>query len=132
MTEEKSVHKSGKQSSKRASNIFIGALLGMYYGVFYQPSDYTDIGIAIQLAIVAAIVTIIIRTWKKGFPFKTILKEFLVTLASYLIFMLSLALRKYAYELGGKTLVVVESTIGGAILGLLFSRQPLVSGEAVK
>ncbi|HAF62464.1 MAG TPA: hypothetical protein DCK95_09070 [Anaerolineaceae bacterium] len=128
MTGEKSVH----TSNKRASNIFIGALLGLYYGVFYQPSDYTDIGIAIQLAIVAAIVTIIVRTWKKGFPFKIILKEFLVTLASYLIFMLSLALRKYAYELGGKTLVVIESTIGGAILGLLFSRQPLVFGEAVK
>jgi len=128
MTKEKSVRK----TNKRTSNIFVGALLGLYYGVFYRPSDYSDIGIAIQLAILAAVVTILIRTWKKGFPFKIIFKEFLVTFASYLIFMLSLALRKYAYELGGQTLVVVESIIGGAILGLLFSRQPLVSGEGIK
>ena len=128
MTKEKSVQK----PNKRASNIVIGALLGLYYGIFYKPSDYSDIGIAIQLAIVAAIVTIIIRTWKKGLPFRIILKEFMVTVTSYLIFMLSLALRKHAYDLGGKTLVIVESIVGGAILGLLFSRQPLVSGEASK
>lgn len=125
---EKSVHK----SNKRASNIFVGALLGLYYGVFYQPSDYADIGIAIQLAIVAAIVTVIIRSWKKRFPFRILLKEFMVTVPSYLIFMLSLALRKYAYDWGGSALVIIESVVGGAILGLLFSRKPLVSGAASK
>ncbi len=128
MTGEKSVH----TANKRASNIFIGALLGLYYGVFYQPSDYTDIGIAIQLAIVAAIVTIIVRTWKKGLPFGIILKEFLVTVVSYLIFMLSLALRSYAYGLGGSAFVIIESVVGGAFLGWLFSRKPLVSGAAEK
>jgi len=91
---EKSIYK----SKKLANNIFVGALLGLYYGVFYKPSDYSDIGIVVPLAIVAAIVTIIIRTWKKGLPFKIILKEFIVTVLSYLIFMLSLALRKYAYD----------------------------------
>ncbi|MGV8024995.1 MAG: hypothetical protein AB2L18_00350 [Anaerolineaceae bacterium] len=128
MNKEKSMYK----SKKHISNIFVGALLGLYYGIFYRPSDYADIGIAIQLAILAAAVTILIRTWKKGIPFKIILKEFLVTFASYLVFMLSLALRKYAYDLGGKTLVIIESIIGGAILGLLFSRQPLVSGVTKK
>jgi hypothetical protein len=43
--------------------------------------------------------------------------------------MLSLALRKYAYDLGGKTLVILESTLGGALLGLFFSRKALMAGE---
>lgn len=121
--------KSSSSTKKRTSSIFVGALLGLYYGVFYQPSDYADVGIAIRLAILAAVATVIIRTWKKRVPFKEMVKEFFVTLVPYLIFMLSLALRKYAYDLGGKTLVILESTAGGAILGLLFSRKPLMAGE---
>jgi len=121
--------KTGPSTKKRTSSIFVGALLGLYYGVFYQPSDYADVGIAIRLAILAALATVIIRTWKKRVPFKGMVKEFFMTLVPYLIFMLSLALRKYAYDLGGKTLVILESTAGGAILGFLFSRKPLMAGE---
>jgi len=124
-----STEKSGPSPKKRASSIFVGALLGLYYGVFYQPSDYADVGIAIRLAILAAVATVTIRTWKKKVPFKGMVKEFFMTLVPYLIFMLSLALRKYAFDLGGKTLVILESTTGGAMLGLLFSRKALMTGE---
>lgn len=124
-----STEKSGPSPKKHAGSIFVGALLGLYYGVFYQPSDYADVGIAIRLAILAAVATVIIRTWKKKVPFMSMIKEFFMTLVPYLIFMLSLALRKYAFDLGGKTLVILESTAGGAMLGLLFSRKPFIAGE---
>lgn len=124
--------KLANKPSQRAQYTWVGALLGLYNGVFYQPSGNTDIEIAIELAIVAGVVTVMIRSWKKGFPLKKIIKDFFIVVASYLIFMLSLAFRKAAYDFGGKTLVIVESVAGGAILGLLLSWRGQVFGEGSK
>jgi hypothetical protein len=100
-----------------------GAALGVYYGVFYKPTSEADVGMAVILSIFAALVTVVIRSWRKGFTFKKIAKEFLIIFAFFLIFMLSLTLRKLAFDLGGKILVVIETTISGIVMGLLMAWQ---------
>lgn len=101
----------------------VGAALGVYYGIFYKPVNDADVGTAVILSIFAALVTVVIQSWRKGFQFKKIAKEFLIIFGFFLIFMLSLTLRKLAYDLGGKILVIVETTISGIILGLLMAWQ---------
>jgi len=101
----------------------LGALLGLYNGVFYRATGATDLEIAAELAVLAALVTVALRSWKKGFPFLKILKDFVVTTASFLIFMLSLALRQLALNAGGRALMIAECTLAGALLGLLLAWQ---------
>ena len=101
----------------------MGALLGLYNGVFYRASGTTDLEIAAELAVLAALVTVALRSWKKGFTFLKILKDFVVTAASFLIFMLSLALRQLALNAGGRALMIAECTLAGALLGLLLAWQ---------
>lgn len=127
-----STKKAANSTRKRASSIFIGALLGLYYGVFYQPAEVPEFGMVIELAAFAALVTVIIRIWKKKVPFKIIVKEFLITFATFLLFLLALALRRYAYDLYGKPLVILETTASGAVLGWLFSRKTPTIEEIVE
>jgi uncharacterized membrane protein len=87
----------------------LGALLGLYNGVFYRPSGAADMQIAAELAVLAALATVVLRSWKKGFPFLKILKDFAVTTVSYMIFLLSL--------------MIAECTLAGALLGLLLAWQ---------
>ena len=101
----------------------LGALLGLYNGVFYRASGAADMQIAAELAILAALVTVALRSWKKGFPFLKILKDFVVTTASFMIFMLSLALRQLALNAGGRALMIAECTLAGALVGLLLAWQ---------
>lgn len=100
---------------------FIGAALGLYYGLFYKPAGDPDFGIAVILSVVAAFVTVLIRSWKKGFTFIKIMKDFFVVMSFFLIFMLSLVFRQTAFRLGGQLAVVIETTVVGIGLGLLMA-----------
>jgi len=100
----------------------IGGALGLYYGIRKSPGE-ADFFSAIWLSVLAALVTVIFRSWKKGFPFTKILKDFSISLAFFLIFMLSLAFRKIAFDLGGKVAVIIEMTLVGVFLGLLMAWQ---------
>ncbi len=118
--------KKGTQSAK--SNRFVqytllGALLGLYNGVFYRATGAADLQIAAELSVLAALVTVVLRSWKKGFPFLKILKNFVVTTVTYMIFLLSLALRQLALNAGGRALMIAECTLAGALLGLLLAWQ---------
>jgi inner membrane protein involved in colicin E2 resistance len=101
----------------------VGAALGLYYGIFYTPAGDPDFGIAVILSIFAGLLTVIVRSWKKGFQFNKIVKDFFLISGFFLIFMLSLALRKTAFNLGGKQAVIIETTVFGALLGLLMAWQ---------
>ncbi len=101
----------------------VGGALGLYYGLFYTPGTEPDVLIAIVLSVFAALVTVIVRSWRKGFPLKKIFNDFLKIFFFFLIFMLSIALRKTAYDLGGKPLVIAETLISGVGLGLLMAWQ---------
>lgn len=101
----------------------VGSALGMYYGIFYKPTSESDIGTAIILSVFAALLTVLIRSWRKGFTFKKIVIDFLMIFAFFLVFMLSITLRKTAYDFGGQALVIAETTISGIVVGLLMAWQ---------
>jgi hypothetical protein len=103
----------------------VGAALGLYYGIFYKdnPTGNPDFGIAVILSVFAGLLTVIVRSWKKGFSFKKIVKDFFLISGFFLIFMLSLVLRTIAFNLGGKPAVIVETTVFGVVLGLLMAWQ---------
>lgn len=111
--------------------LLVGAALGLYYGIFYRPSDAApDYGIAILLSFVAAFVTVAIRFWGKKQPFSTIVKSFFWTFLFYAAFLLVLAARKLAEQLGGRAAVSVLTTVTGIGLAYLLSSRkgPFESG----
>jgi len=108
----------------------VGAALGLYYGIFYKPGGEPDVLMAILLSAFAALVTVIVRSWRKGFSFRKIVLDFLMIFTYFAVFMLSITLRKVAYDLGGQPLVIAETLIAGTGLGLLLAWQQF--GSQVK
>ena len=115
--------KKNSRTGKLIQYALVGAALGLYYGIFYKPAGEPDFGIAVVLSVFAALVTVIVRSWKKGFSFIKIVKDFFLIFGLFLIFMLSLVLRQIAYDLGGQPLVIVEMTVAGIMLGFLMAWQ---------
>jgi ABC-type transport system involved in cytochrome c biogenesis permease subunit len=99
-------------------SILIGAAIGLYYGIFYKPSDVDpDYGIAIVLSIFAALITVVVRFWKKKQPYSVIIKNYFEMLLLYSVFLLSLAARHLAEQMGGRYGVVLFTTLIGICLG---------------
>jgi hypothetical protein len=121
--------KFSSRSAKYIQYALTGAALGLYNGIFYRPSGDADVETAIELALLAAIVTTIIRSWKKGFPFRKIIKDFFRVAATFLIFMLSLVFREIVLNNGGKGMGIVECTLAGLLLGVLLAWQWRDMGE---
>ena len=98
--------------------VLIGAALGLYYGLFYKPSNTPpDYGIAIVLSILAAVLTVAVRFWKKKAPLPQLLKSFLETFLFYLVLLLTLAVRQVAEQAGGKVAVTLVTTLVGMGMG---------------
>lgn len=103
-----------RETGRKQRFVLIGAALGLYYGIFYRPSDAApDYAIAILLGVVAALVTVAIRFWGKKQPISTIIKSFFLTFLFYAAFLLVLAARKWAEQLGGRAAVTVLTTLTG-------------------
>lgn len=122
---EQKMSKSKKElyRGKLAQYGLVGGALGLYYGVFYKPGSEPDVAMALMLSAFAALVTVIIRSWRKGFTFKKIALDFLLIFFFFSIFMLSITLRKTMFNLGGQPLVIAETLISGVVLGLLLAWQ---------
>ena len=98
--------------------VLIGAALGLYYGLFYKPaSTPPDYGIAVVLSVLAAVVTVAVRFWKKKAPFSQLLRSFLETFLFYLVLLLTLAVRQVAEQAGGKLAVTLVTTLVGMGMG---------------
>ena len=98
--------------------VLIGAALGLYYGLFYRPSNTApDYGIAIILSVVAAAVTVAVRFWKKKPTFLTLLKSYLEMFLFYSVLLLTLAVRQFAGQIGGKFAVTLVTTLVGMGMG---------------
>ena len=98
--------------------LLIGAAIGLYYGLFYKPSDTPpDYGIAILLSVLAALITVIVRFWRKKQPFSVVIKYFFEMLLLFSVFLLSLAVRQLADQIGGRIAVVLVTTLSGCGLG---------------
>ena len=108
-----------REIGRKQRYVLIGAALGLYYGIFYRPTDTApDYGIAILLSIVAALVTVAIRFWGKKQPFRIIAESFVRTFLFYAVFLLMLAARKLAEQVGGRAAVTALTTATG--IGLAY------------
>jgi hypothetical protein len=114
MSEKRSAYEIGAMQR----SILVGAGIGLYYGIFYKPSSVDpDYGIAIVLSIFAALITVVVRFWNKKQPFSAIIKNYFEMLLLYSVFLLSLAARNLADQIGGRYGVVVFTTLTGICLG---------------
>ena len=102
--------------------VLIGGAIGLYYGLFYRgPQTPPDYFMALLLSFIAAVVTVIVRFWKKKPEFSTILIDFLKIFGLFAAFMLGLELRKVIYEMWGKTIVTIFTTSLGILIGLVIA-----------
>jgi len=115
---------------KLAQYAFVGGALGLYYGIFYKPGTEPDVAMAILLSGFAALVTVIFRSWRKGYEFIKIVKDYLMMFLFFMIFMISITLRRTAFDMGGQPLVIAETVVSGVLLGLLMAWQQF--GHEVK
>ena len=100
--------------------VLIGAAIGLYYGLFFRPTGTEpDFLMAILLSLAASIVTVVIRSWKKGRPFSEILIDFLKILSMFSAFMVGLEIRKVIYNEWGRTVVIVFTTTLGVLIGFV-------------
>jgi hypothetical protein len=122
MKEKKVAREQAREIGRKQRFLLVGAALGLYYGIFYRPSDVApDYGIAIVLSIFAALITVAIRFWGKKQPFASIVKSFVWTFLFYAAFLLVLAFRKLAEQLGGRAAVTVLTTLTGIGLAYLLA-----------
>ena len=106
-----------------------GAAVGLYFAIFAKPSGAPDFLIAVILAILAALVTVIMQSWKKHRAALDILKDFLGMLFLYSAFLISMRLRLLANDLGGRLLVGVVTVAIGVIMGLFFAARTKAAGQ---
>ena len=106
-----------------------GAAIGLYFAIFAKPSGVPDIPMAIALAIIAALVTVVVRSWKKKRALIEIFKDFLGMLLLYSAFLISMQLRKYANDVGGRLLVGVVTVVIGVVTGLFFAARAKAAGQ---
>ena len=86
-----------------------------------------DYGIAIVLSIFAALITVLIRFWGKKQPFFVIIKNFFELLLLYSVFLLTLATRHLAEQIGGRYGVMLFTTLTGTFLGyFMATRKKLI------
>ncbi len=113
-----STKKSAREIGAIQRYVFIGAMLGLYYGIFYQPSGLDpDYGIAIVLSLLAALITVFVRFWKKKAPISVVIRDYFEMLLLYSVFLLGLAARHLAERIGGKLAVTLFTTLIGIFLG---------------
>lgn len=102
--------------------ILIGAAIGLYYGLFFRETTRElDFAMSIYISIVAALITVVVRSWKKNRKFSEIAIDFVKVLFFFLVIMLGLEMRNLIFKTGGKTMVIVFTTVIGTILGFVAS-----------
>ncbi len=121
--------KEKKKMSITQRYAWTGAAIGLYFAIFAKPSGLPDIPMAIALALIASLVTVVVRSWKKKRTFMEIAKDFLGMLLLYSAFIVSMQLRKYANDVGGRLLVGVVTVVIGIATGLFFAARAKAEGQ---
>ncbi len=113
---------SPRELGKIQRYVFIGAALGLYYGIFYTSSGTDpDYVIAIVLSLLAALVTVVIRFWKKRPALSVMLKAYGETLIFFSVFLLTLAARTYIVQMGGRIALAIFTTVVGCVMGYVLA-----------
>jgi hypothetical protein len=107
-----------------------GAGIGLYFAIFSRPTGAPDFLIAIILAVIAALFTVLVQSWKKHRPFIEILRDFFSMLLLYSAFMVAMQLRHLANNIGGQLVVGVVTVIIGIITGLFFAARAKAAGQS--
>ncbi len=125
----------GKKDAKQpvgyriyAQYVLVGAAIGGYYGIFYRGTQAVpDFGMAVILAVVAGVLTTVVRNWKKKKTFKEIAFDFIKITAMFAAFLFALQLKPILDQWGGRVLVAIAMISLGALLGLILgiTRKPV-------
>ncbi len=100
-----------------------GAAIGLYFGLFFRPAREPSLLVIFGLSALAAFVMLglrLLRGWRPGF--RGLVRAVVVTYAQYAFLLAVLEGRHLANAAGGKVLVVVMTTLLGAVAGIWFGR----------
>ena len=98
--------------------VLAGAGLGLYFGLFFRPAREPNFAVGVALALLATAVFIVPALLKKDRPPLGDLGRTAVTTFIKFAFILALLeSRHYVYDLGGKWLVTIFTTLLGADAG---------------
>lgn len=112
-----------KQSAKKQPlwqrYLLTGAALGLYFGLFFRPLREPSLVLAVELGLLAALVTTLLPLFRGQRPsFVTFLKTLAGHFLKYTLLLAVLELRHPVYDWGGRTAVSVMTTLMGALGGL--------------
>lgn len=106
--------------------IWAGAGLGLYFGLFFRPVREANFAVAVALALLATAVTIVIALLKKDrLPLRELGRTAVTTFIKFALVLAMLEGRHYVYDLGGKWLVAVFTTLLGAGAGWWLAQSDL-------
>ncbi len=98
--------------------VLAGAGLGLYFGLFFRPLREPNFAVSVALALLAtAVFTTFALLRKNRPPLGELGKTAVTTFIKFAIVLALLESRHYAYDLGGKWLVTVFTTLLGAGAG---------------
>lgn len=108
--------------------ILAGGGLGLYFGLFFRPVREANFAVAVALALLATAVTIVIALLKKDrLPLRELGGTAVTTFVKFGLVLALLEGRHYIYDLGGKWLVTVFTTLLGACAGWWLAQGDIVT-----
>ncbi|GAB4273809.1 MAG: hypothetical protein Kow0080_21670 [Candidatus Promineifilaceae bacterium] len=98
-----------------------GGAIGLYFGYFFRPTRGANWGYALGLAVLVALVLTGLYGWQKRPSLSTLPAHFAISFVKAALALSLLEGRHLAYDWGGKTAVVLFTTLMGAVTGLWFA-----------
>lgn len=98
-----------------------GGAIGLYFGYFFRPTRGANWGYALGLAVVVALALTGLHGWQKRPSLSTLPAHFAMTFVKAALALSLLEGRHLAFNWGGKTAVIIFTTLMGAITGLWFA-----------
>ncbi|WP_420642099.1 hypothetical protein [Candidatus Leptofilum sp.] len=98
--------------------VLVGGGLGLYFGWFFRPVREPNFAVAVALALLATAVLTTISLLKKNRPpVGELGRTAVITFFKFGVILALLEVRHYVYDFGGRWLVMLFTTVLGAIGG---------------
>lgn len=101
--------------------LITGAGLGLYFGVFFRPivAREPDLLMPVALGIIGGLITAGIRVWRaRPVNLKVAVQQGVTSVLAFVLFLVMMELRIWAFTQGGKLGVILLTTVTGIIIGL--------------